>query len=138
MRPTKYKEEYCQELLEFFNRPLYMTRTVQQATASGRTASFDQLEACDLPSFAGFARKIAVCEDTLYEWKKVHPAFSESFTKAKAIQKEIILMHAMKNNYNAGFAKFMLINCHGMKDKIEQENVNRNIEVNVDTDDDKL
>ena len=50
-RPSKYKEEFCQMLIEHLN--------------TGYT----------FESFAGVAN---VCCDTLYEWLKVHEKFSEA------------------------------------------------------------
>lgn len=50
-RPTKYKQEYDAMLIEHM--------------ASGL-------------SFESFAGLIGVCEDTIYEWAKVHASFSEA------------------------------------------------------------
>lgn len=50
-RPSKYKEEYCEQLIE------HMTQGY---------------------SYLSFAGKVRVCFDTLYEWEKVHTAFSEA------------------------------------------------------------
>jgi hypothetical protein len=50
-RPTDYKEEYCQMLIDHM--------------AEGY-------------SFKSFGGIISVVEDTLHEWVKVHPKFSES------------------------------------------------------------
>lgn len=49
--PTKYKPEYCAMLVEHMKQGL---------------------------SFDSFASKVGVCFDTLYEWVKVHPSFSEA------------------------------------------------------------
>jgi hypothetical protein len=48
-RPSKYKPEYCQDLKDHMK------------------AGF---------TFESFAAEADVCEDTLYEWKKVHPDFA--------------------------------------------------------------
>lgn len=50
-RPTKYKPEYCEILVEHLSSGLFYQ------------------------SFAGI---VNVSIDTLYEWEKVHPAFSEA------------------------------------------------------------
>ena len=50
-RPTKYKPEYCQMLIEHMAQGL---------------------------SFETFAAVIKVNQDTLHEWVKVHPSFSEA------------------------------------------------------------
>ena len=50
-RPTKYKPEYCTMLIEHMSSGL---------------------------SFESFGANVDVCEDTLYEWAKVYPEFSEA------------------------------------------------------------
>lgn len=50
-RPTKYKPEYCEELIEYMAKGF---------------------------SFEAFAGKIQTHKDTLYEWCKVHKDFSDA------------------------------------------------------------
>jgi len=56
-RPSKYKEKYCNMLIEHLAQGL---------------------------SIVSFAASIDVCEDTIYEWFKVHPNFSEAKRVAMA------------------------------------------------------
>ena len=53
-RPTDYKSEYCEMLIEHMKGGL---------------------------SFEAFGAVADCAEDTLYEWKKVHPEFSEAYKK---------------------------------------------------------
>lgn len=57
-RPTRYKSEYCQALLDHMEQGL---------------------------SFLSFAGTIGVCFDTLYEWERVHPEFSEAKKRGVAM-----------------------------------------------------
>lgn len=50
-RPTRYQKEYCQQLIDHMSQGL---------------------------SFDTFAGRISVNPDSLYEWVKVHSAFSEA------------------------------------------------------------
>ena len=50
-RPTKYKKEYCERLLKHMTEGL---------------------------SFESFGGEVGVCIDTVHEWAKVHPEFSEA------------------------------------------------------------
>ena len=65
-RPTTYKDEYCQGVIDFM--------------AKGY-------------SFEAFAGSIDTHKDTLYEWCKVHPKFSDAkrlgFAKAQIFWEEI-------------------------------------------------
>lgn len=54
-RPTKYKAEYCQMLIDHMESGL---------------------------SFESFAAEVDVCEDTIYTWAKEFPEFSEAKKKA--------------------------------------------------------
>lgn len=95
-RPTKYKEEYCEELVNYFE--------TAQTTL-------------DLPQFFLFAKKIGVCEDTLYEWKKVHPRFSESFAYCLKIQKQMLINNSLQGKYNHTIAKLLLNVNHGLVER---------------------
>jgi len=56
--PSKYKPEYCEKLIEHMSKGY---------------------------SFDSFGAVVDVCEDTLYEWKKVHLNFSDSYKKGRTL-----------------------------------------------------
>ena len=56
-QPTKYKPEYCEELINHMKLGL---------------------------SFESFAGKIGVCRDTLYAWRDAHSEFSDAIKKGKS------------------------------------------------------
>lgn len=103
-RPTKYKKAYCDEIIEFFDK---------DAKTGGKATTF--------PTFQRFARSIGVCVDTLNEWCRVHPEFSEAFKAAKEMQEAIWLENSMDGSYNAQFAKFFGVNCFGGQYKDKQD-----------------
>jgi hypothetical protein len=117
-RPTKYKPEYCQALIDYFDKPLYTKVIQQKMSASGVVKDIEVSVATDMPTFEGFAVDICkVCHDTILEWCKVHRDFSEAYKRAKEYQKRFVFSHTMNGNYNASFAKFFAINCLGMKEQ---------------------
>jgi hypothetical protein len=65
-RPSKYKEEYCDQIIEFMSNGA---------------------------SLCEFAAEISVNQDTVFEWAKVHPLFSEAVhiaqTKSQAAMEKI-------------------------------------------------
>lgn len=70
-----------------------------------------------------FARDIRVHKDTLYEWAKVHPEFSDAFKKAKdyceAHWEEWLVNNLDNKNVNAGLVKLFMTNRFGWTDKKE-------------------
>lgn len=56
-RPSKYKREYQEIMIEHLSKGF---------------------------SFESYAAKINVCRDTLYEWVKVHPEFSDAKKRGEA------------------------------------------------------
>jgi hypothetical protein len=104
-RPTKYKEEYCELLVNHM--------------AEGFT--FD--------SFAGL---ISVNIDTLYEWCKQHVNFSEAKKQGRA--RQLLSDEKMLKDITSGKLRngnvtghiFKMKNCHRWVDRFEQNiNVNK-------------
>ena len=97
MRPTKFKEEYCKQLIEHMSLGY---------------------------SFESFAGKIDVDRDTLYEWKKVHESFSDAFRKGKAkmlLKDEQTLNLGLDNTIKVNHALMTLkmMNCHKWSSRSE-------------------
>lgn len=116
-RPTDYKEKYCNQIVDFFSKEEPFD--TNEVTAFGNT--YKKRWANTIPTFEKFARSIGVCADTLIEWCKNHPDFSEAYNICKDIQKEFVFTNGMLGLYNSDFTKFFAKNCLGMKDKVEQE-----------------
>lgn len=125
-RPTAYNKAYCKGILEFFNREPFENETLQTKKADGTVIDSKVQEVpCKFPTFERYAASIGVCVDTLNEWTKVYPDFSESYKQAKAYQKDILITNALRGNYNPVFSIFTAKNCTDMRDKVvvEHENV---------------
>ena len=77
----------------------------------------DQLEEV-VPSHAGLAVYLKVCKETLYEWKKHHPKFSNTLRNIKIAQEQCLLNRGLSGKYNAQITKLMLAN-HGYSEKTD-------------------
>lgn len=117
--PEKYSPEYCKKIVDFFNIPPCKVET--HTDNNGKPHLI--VEPANYPTFEKFAFDIGVCVDTLHEWKKVHKEFSESYSLALSLQKNILLTNGLNESYNSQFAKFVATNCHGMRDRTEVINV---------------
>lgn len=97
-RPSLYKPEYCQMLIDHMSEGL---------------------------SFLSFAGVVSVSYDTLYEWEKVHPEFSDAKGIARA--KQLIWDERLLNKgsqgsqrgYNAAAHKWKMANAHKWTDRVE-------------------
>lgn len=99
-RPTKYKPEYCEKVVEVLG-------------AGGFNVTF--------------CAEVGISEDTFYEWVKVHREFSEAVKRAAAIKKDWLLRKAQlcafdpeNNPANNGMIYLISYNV-GLKVKPEKE-----------------
>lgn len=104
-RPTKYREKYCRMIIEYFDQPAIIVDEEGHEKAN------------DIPLIEGFARSIKVCVDTLYEWEKVHPRFSEALKRARECQKDIWQQLSMKGLVNTAYSIFWGKNIFKWTDK---------------------
>ena|SRR3990167_3056139 len=121
-QPTKYKAAYCQRLLAYMRRGGAVVRKpmVVSVGAQGGSEIVDH-PLGKLPAFfEGFAVTIRVSVDTLHEWRKVHPAFSEAYKTAKAIQLQQMVDGGMAGTYQQAALIFALKNMHGWRDRNEE------------------
>lgn len=121
-RPTKYKEEYCDQLIEFFDRPVTIKKKEQKLSNTGAVVEVENEVLNDPPTFYGFAAKLGVHMDSLTEWRNKYPKFSAAYKKAKALQANFIAVGAMTGKANTAFSIFMMKNNFKWTDRVEQKN----------------
>lgn len=105
-RPTKYKPEYCQQIVDYFS--------------NGLNANIDgQKIVKDFPQFALFAHSIGVNGDTLVEWSKVYPEFSAAYKKSKELQEAFLLSSGLNGLYQQPAFIFAMKNIFKWTDRQE-------------------
>lgn len=70
-----------------------------------------------LPTKGGLARFLGVHRDTLYEWAKLHPEFSDVMESLAAEQEDRLINSGLSGDYNPTIAKVLLTK-HGYSDKL--------------------
>ena len=121
-RPTKYKKQYCKDMIEYFTREATTTEYEEEYFSDGELKKKKPIIiANNIPTFQGFAHKIGVNIDTLTEWNNTHEEFSVAYKEAKELQEKIWLENSMCGRYSPQFAIFFGKNCLGYKDKQEIE-----------------
>ena len=115
-RPTKYKEEFCDMVDDFLkeNRDEQYQLT---KSSSSKGESWDNKIKVKLPTQYAFAKYIGVAEDTVIEWSKKYPRFSESLGKILAEQKQRLLDMGLSGDYNSTIAKLILSANHGLAER---------------------
>lgn len=104
-RPSKYREEYCRQIIEYFDVP----------------AVDEEGNAADPRFLTAFARSIGTSKDVLLDWCKKHERFATAYRQAKELQKEMIVSNAIQSRYNSGFAYRTLCNIQDWRDKSDVE-----------------
>ena len=119
-RPSKYKPEYCSQIIAFFDIPL--SERVLKSHTTGKN-EYEKDEYIDKPNpvpfFSKFARVIGVHVDTLNEWCKVYPEFSEAYNTCKDIQKEFLIGNGLSGLYPPASFIFTAKNITDMRDSQE-------------------
>lgn len=135
-QPTKYKPEYCQQLIDYFSiEPLEVIRE-QEITGTEGGKYVSRRLPQRFPWFEGFARKIGVHRNTLKNWCNEHPEFAEAYETAKDLQREFLVDIGLSGATSASFAIFTMKNVCGWRD--ERDLKLRKAKKEGDIDDDEL
>lgn len=107
-RPTKYKEEYCDYIIAYFEEHLVNLK-----------------EKKEIPFLSKFARHIKVTTMSLLEWSDKYPDFSCALKEAKKIQKECLITGGLNGTFNPTAFIFTAKNIAGMRDVQEIDNTHK-------------
>jgi len=105
-RPTKYKPEYCKAIIDYFDIP-----------------AIDSDGKANDPLFIiNFCLSIGISKDCLHKWVAKYPEFNDAYSVAKEKQKQLIIINAAQDRYNASFTWKMMMNMFGWRDKQDVDN----------------
>lgn len=124
-RPTKYKRNFPQKLIEFFDIEPFTTRKETFYYKNGDYKEKDVDVANTLPTIEGFCRTLKITKPTFHDWVSKYKDFSYAYKRAKEIQQEIWITNSIKGLYSQPFAIFAGKNMFGWKDKSEVDQVSR-------------
>lgn len=133
--PTKYRPEYCDQLIAFFDKSAFETIIIKNDEGNETVATNKQgkpiLKPCALPTKEGFAFSIGVHSETLINWAKKFNQFFEAIKKAENLQKNILIQNGLIGNYEKTFAIFVAKNVTDMKDQQIVEHHSKNISFDI-------
>lgn len=129
-RPTKYKPEYADQLVKFFDREPYEYEMVtdddgNEVPATTRSGSVI-IKPCRFPTFERFAYSIGVHRETLRNWCVDNEEFFVAYKKAEMLQKDILIQNGLMGGYEKTFAIFTAKNVTDMHDKQHLEHTGEN------------
>jgi hypothetical protein len=137
-RPTEYRPEYCQMLVDYFNIEVERVEelAIPDAKAEGGQRIERKVVINRYPTFERFAANIGVTRQTLHNWATdthsdgtpVHPDFFYSYTRAKDLMAALLIEGGIAGTYDSRFASFAAKNLIGWRDQIDQH-----IEQNITT-----
>jgi len=73
-----------------------------------------------IPSIAGLSCVLSVNRDTLYEWEKKYPEFSDILRRIQEEQQKVLLNKGLSGDFNSAITKLVL-GKHGYHDKQDMD-----------------
>lgn len=113
-RPTDYNQEILSESKKYIDS----CADEMEQLVSGESEKFTKYEnrlKVKLPTIEGLALYLKVHRDTIYEWEKEHPEFSDIIGELRSKQAESLINNGLSGAYNPTIAKVLLAK-HGYKD----------------------
>lgn len=118
-RPTKYNSDILKKAQEYLALCVdSVERVVSQE--SEKYTMYKQKLVVNLPSIEGLAIHLGIVKDTIYQWEKEHPEFSDVINTLRAKQAVKLLNSGLSGEYNPYIAK-ALLSKHGYSEKQEVE-----------------
>lgn len=132
-RPTKYRKEFCEQLIKFFDIEPWEEREIPHYDKSGnkdeegnRIVIWTDIKIIParMPTLRGFAKKIGVNIRVVYRWIEKGNAvykkeFSHAFTHAKEIRKDWLIDLGLSGSAPPASFKFVAVNVTDMRDQQE-------------------
>lgn len=121
-RPTKYRAEFAEKILTFFNKEPFTEVDVAQPSGLVKR----QRLPTDPPMLASFAKQIGVSVRTLNRWAVElddetgnvrHPEFAEAFARAREFLEALLVRGGVLGLYDPRVVQFALKNLAGWADQ---------------------
>ena len=123
-RPTTYKPEYCQAIIDFFSPPYYLIKDMTITKPDGTQIDKTEMEALPPRFLSSFAKTIGVSKgygQIFSQWKNKFPEFNEALKEAKELESEMYRVNGAMGLYSAAFSIFTLKNIAGWRDNFNVE-----------------
>lgn len=127
--PTLYQPEYCEDIIKFFDRPLYIKKT-QRKWVDGEEQIIESEVPNETPYLVSWCMKIGVSTSAVKDWAEKHENFGIAYNRAKELQERFLAELGIKGDHS-GFMTFKALqNISGWRDKESDQASFTNIVVN--------
>jgi hypothetical protein len=110
-RPTEYRPDICKRVEQYLEeRKDTVDILGEQKLTIVRTVN--------LPTIEDLANYLGIHKDTIYDWEKKYPEFSDVITRVRQEQASRLINNGLSGSYNPQIAKVLLTK-HGYVEKQE-------------------
>lgn len=117
-RPTEYSQEILSKAREYIEDCEDSTEQELTGMSAKGTELYKNKISVNIPTIEGLAYALKVNRDTIYEWCKVNPEFSDIIDDLRAKQAKELINKGLSGDYNSTIAKVLLTK-HGYREGIE-------------------
>jgi hypothetical protein len=131
-RPTSYDPAFIDKIDEY----LAQCKDIEDEfhkTRGEKSDSYERLVRVKLPSRDGFSLFINVSRDSLHQWSKDYPDFSDALDDIDRAQKIALLDNGLSGTYNPTIAKLGLSANHGMREGTDLTSNGKEIKIGFDS-----
>lgn len=132
-RPTKYDDSILNRCLEYLELCEDTAEQVITGQSEKGFTTFKEKVTVKLPSIEGLSVFLGVHKDTIFEWDKIHPPFSDFLNVLRGKQADRLINKGLSGDYNPIIAK-MLLSKHGYADKQEIEHSGASVQLHIEPD----
>lgn len=130
-RPTKYHDGLIEKVDEYLAECKVWWEEFHK-TRGEKSDSYERIIRVKLPMIEGFAEYIDVSKNTLYDWGKQYPAFSDALDKIIKQQHNMLAEGGVAGYFNPTITKLMLSNNHGYREKSDVTSDGKALSISFD------
>lgn len=116
-RPTSYNPEIPAKAQEYLDACVDTEKQVITGE-SEKFTTFKEKTVVKLPSIEGLARYLGISKDTIYQWEKIHPEFSDVLHALRSEQADRLINMGLSGDYNPVISRLLLTK-HGYAERTE-------------------
>lgn len=117
-RPLEYKGEETVMEVEVYLQGCKDEEYRRIKTEGDSSTSYDNKLRVKLPSIEGLANELKISRETVYDWERKYPEFSDIIKRVRQEQAKRLIDCGLSGDYNPTIAKVLLTK-HGYRDSQE-------------------